>query len=473
MGSPTLSGVGSVSGPICPLDAEQPQPLTPLEQLTTYAPTALEHVQQQQREQQAMQDALQKMMAERGPEIQQLKARIDEVSHYEPTWQNRRMMEGLQADLNKIFEAYTPQLSPTGGPSCRMAPEGPPRSPSTPSGMHIPLPMSQGGYAPDIVPTKAQPFGDVGGLDFEHDSLRSSIEHAYAYDKTATGAQVANDIERLARGGYAEIHLLSGAHGQTNSGIGKATPEQLVLDKQTALQAEARHQGRLKVHVYDANNPKDLLAFAALQRTAVQGNVNPRTATLEGVCYGRNRMSDPNPQASLPPPGSPLSAKEAAVPGGAAVLSGALMIDSGLKDPNSKVGAAKIVTGATQVAGGATYVIGTALRSAAIARVGSVAGELAGHATVPLVAYDVYRHLQQHLQGGDTRTASEKKIEGLTDGLAVGGLAFPAFAVAALGIQYGFMPMAEKAAEIAAPAFVGGMSQAYGIPQQYLWGWSE
>jgi hypothetical protein len=319
------------------------------------------------------------------------------------------------------------------------------------------------GYAPDIVPTQARPFGSVGGIDFEHESIRSGIENACAYDLKATGAQVANDLDRFAGSAkYKQIYVLSGRHGQENSALGAPDPEQLALDRTTARETQQRHSG-VRITVYDASKPKELQKFIALQKQAAIGS-SPDVATVDAICYGRNRMSDPTGGPPVPITGGADAKLASVAASGAAIASGAMMIHGGLNDPNKTVGAVKVVVGGLQSAGGSAYVVGVLADSSRLAKVGSVAGELGGKAVAPLVGYDVYRHMQSHIDG-DPRPREEQAAEGLNDGLAVAGVLFSEFALPALALQFGSKAAADLATEHVLPAFIGAVHEAYrGIP---------
>jgi hypothetical protein len=466
----TVTSTAAPQPQACHLPGQEPS--SPLDQFRSTAGPAMAAQQYQQ----DLQKALEKMVAERGPELQSLMTQLRDAQRSDAPWQDRHpVIVGVRDKIREITDQYAPSLPTPNFPTCKRDERaagggdgGWPGSPSTPSGMHVPLPTN-GGYAADIVPTRATPFGDVGGIEFEHDAIRSGIQDAYAYDGQNTGTQTANDLERLARAGYVEIHVLSGAHGQQNSAIGQADAEQLALDKVTAQQTQDRHPG-LTVKVYDATDNAQLKQFIQLQKQAAAGTLS-RGATLDAVCYGRNRMSDPSGGPPVPIAGGRETKVGAAVSVGTAVATGALMIQGGLQDPNKQIGTAKVGVGFAQAGGGTAYMVGMLTDSAAVAKVGSVVNEVAGHAATPLVFLDVYRHMQQHTAGGDPRPAGEQNTEALTDGLALGGAIFSEFALPALVLQFGAKPMAEYAAEKAVPVFLGGMSQAYGIPTEYLKDW--
>jgi hypothetical protein len=40
-----------------------------------------------------------------------------------------------------------------------------------------------------------------------------------------------------------------------------------------------------------------------------------------------------------------------------------------------------------------------------------------------------------------------------------------------MGAEFVLKPAAEKTSEYLTPMFIGGISQAYGLPDQYLWSW--
>jgi hypothetical protein len=49
------------------------------------------------------------------------------------------------------------------------------------------------------------------------------------------------------------------------------------------------------------------------------------------------------------------------------------------------------------------------------------------------------------------------------------GMFYPQAALAAIAFHYGVKPVAEAGSEYLTPMFVGAISQAYGIPQEYVW----
>jgi hypothetical protein len=404
-----------------------------------------------------MQAAYDKMVEEHGPELQSLQAQLENAQRSDaPAADRQAMIDGAKAQIRKITDQYAPMLDEP--PVCRR--QEPPGgvSPSTPNSSGVRLPVSMP-YAPDIVPTKAEPFGSVGGIDYEHEAMRSGIENAYAYDLQNTGTQVANDLERLA-GVYKEIHVLSGVHGRENSGFGSSDPQQLKTDRTSALETQQRHPG-VKVMVYDATNSKDLQKFIALQKDAASART-PEVATLDAVCYGRNRMSDPTGGPPVPIVGPGEVKMAGAVHGGAAILSGGVMIQNGLDDPNKTVGAVKVTVGAAQAAGGTAYAVGMLTDSARLARAGSVTGEVAGKLVAPIVAYDVYRHMSTHITG-DLRSKDEQMSEGVTDALAVGSVLFAEFTLPALAIQFGAKAAGNYVVEHQLPMIVDGIYNAYGI----------
>jgi hypothetical protein len=70
-----------------------------------------------------------------------------------------------------------------------------------------------------------------------------------------------------------------------------------------------------------------------------------------------------------------------------------------------------------------------------------------------------------------SRSWQESAYTGIVDVGKLAGIYYPPAAFAAIGAEYVVKPVAEKASEYATPKFIGAMSQAYGIPEQYLWSW--
>jgi hypothetical protein len=60
---------------------------------------------------------------------------------------------------------------------------------------------------------------------------------------------------------------------------------------------------------------------------------------------------------------------------------------------------------------------------------------------------------------------------GTVDAAKLAGILYAPAAFAAMGAEFVLKPAAEKTSEYLTPMFIGGISQAYGLPDQYLWSW--
>ena len=419
-------------------------------------------------------DAVQRMMADRGPEIQELTVGID---NYKNTFQTKEDWDihlALIEKRKKIFDEYDP--------SVQRSSQGPylpsPLMPNLPySTVRVPLygphplsplamdPLQNAVYAPDIVPDHPVPYGPYGGSVFDHVAVRSSVNDAYAYNIQTDATQVANDIERIARTGVVELHVATGTHGTP---VGGMVPEVLFLqqDQLSIADTMQRHPG-LHITYYDMADPAQVATFDGLQALAAEGKL-PGGATIAAFCYSRTRVLDPNPDPIGPYASVELldnrpPLRVSFTQGGFTALFGAMTIYGGLNDPNTTVGGLKVAAGGAQVMGGASYAAGNALDSVGLVRWGSRLGEFGGYAGAALAMYDFVRGMSSKFQpGGSLPVSGEEALADSTeDTLKLAGIFFPEAAVAAVGLEYGVKPLAGKVANYITPTFMGAMAEIY------------
>jgi hypothetical protein len=72
--------------------------------------------------------------------------------------------------------------------------------------------------------------------------------------------------------------------------------------------------------------------------------------------------------------------------------------------------------------------------------------------------------------GVEPMSGEEALHHSVENTMKLAGMFYPKAAIGALVIHYGVTPMAEKASEYLTPTFVEGISRAYGIPSQHVWG---
>jgi hypothetical protein len=324
-------------------------------------------------------------------------------------------------------------------------------------------------YAPDWLPDKGVRFGKYGGADWSNpalrsDAVRSSVGDAYAYDIETNMVQVANDLERLARAGYTEIHIATGTHGDA---IGGLYPEYNFLkqDARSIYETMQRNPG-LKIVPYNMTDPVQRAQFDAMQELAADGRL-PGGATLSAFCFSRCRVLDPNE-----PPAGPYASVEvlegrslsgAFAQGGLNVGFGALGFYGGLQDPNRAIGAAKMIGGGAQMIGGASYAAGYATDSLGLVRFGSRAGEFGGYVAAPLVMLDVFRGMDRKFDpNAPPMDSAEAFSQAVDDSLKLASVFFWEAIPLQLGFDYGVKPLAEKGAEYLTPMFMGAMTEIYG-----------
>jgi hypothetical protein len=426
--------------------------------------------------------AVERLIAEQGPRLAELQKEIDETRHgwaYEfapDAIERQNRHRKLEDERDAIIARYDPAKQMR-GPQSFAVPVPVPLPVSTsvaeiqgPQELTPELldPYQNAPYAPDIEPEHGVPLGTYTGIAWTHEAVRASVGDAYAYNLPTDMLQVGNDLERLARAGYTEIHIATGTHG---SAVGGLTAEIRFLqeDQHSISETMQRHPG-LRIVPYDMGDPVQVASFEQMQALAAETRL-PGGATLAAFCYSRTRVPDPD----MPSPG-PIGTVEVLQPAAGAFLSGGmsaafgvLSVYGGLHDPDQFGATLKVTGGAAQVVGGTTYVVGSMLESVPVTRFGSVLGEFGGYVGIAATLYDLYRTFDS-AQLGSRTDSYEALTTGFERTLQLAGLMFPEAALAAVAFHYGFEPMAEKGAEIAAPVFVGGVSQAYGIPDWMVWG---
>jgi Domain of unknown function (DUF4157) len=422
-------------------------------------------------------EAVAKLLKEQGPKLAELQENIDILA--KPGWQedlsgqtNRlATRKALEEERQKILDAYDPSVERSSrAPAYPMPFTSLPYTTSMAPLQGPPEPFFPES-APDIVPDKGGRFGKYGGLSYKHDAVRSSIGDAYAYDIETDMIQVANDLERIARAGYTEIHIATGTHGSPG---GALDPEFSFLrqDARSIMETMQRTPG-LKIIPYNMADPAQVAQFNAMQALAAEGKL-PGGATIAAHCFSRTRVPDVN-EGPAGPYGSvevldPITPLSAYAHGGFSAAFGALNIYGGLQDPNHAIGALKVAGGGAQVIGAASYTIGALTDSVGMVRFGSAAGTVGSYITAPLVIADVLRDMEHKFDPGAKRmTGEEAAFHGVNDAVKLAGIFYPEAVVAAVALNYVVKPVAEKASDYLTPMFMGAMSQAYGVPDQYLW----
>jgi len=427
-------------------------------------------------------EAVAKLVKEQGPRLKELDQAIEDLRRSGFAEREAHRISWLEHQKQEILDAYDPSIPR----SSRMpVPSGlfvllPYETSVDPfSGPPSPAQVERAAYAknkllaPDIKPDRPLRTGKHSGVFFEHDAVRTSVGNAYAYDIETNYFQVGNDLERLARQGVTEIHIATGTHGDA---IGGLDPEFKFLrqDARSIHETMQRHPG-LRIIPYRMSDPLQAARFDALQALAAQDRL-PGGATIAAFCFSEVRVADPNPT-----PAGPYATREflnprptasSRLPGALALGAGALSVYDGLNDPSATIGGLKVVGGGAQVVGGTTYLLGMARDSLPAVRFGSRLAAAGGYITAPLGLVDVYRSMAQKFDPNvPPMSQADAGIQAVDDTLRLAAVFYAPAVLHALAFHYGVKPMAEKAAEIAAPGFIGGMSQAYGIPEHMLWRW--
>jgi hypothetical protein len=301
-------------------------------------------------------------------------------------------------------------------------------------------------------------------------AVRSSVQDAYAFNIHVGSEQVGRELNRIARMGYTEIHMATGTHGTEIGGL-QAEALFFRVDEAKADSIMEDNPG-LKIILYDMGDPVQASSFDALQAQAAKGEL-PGGATFAAFCFSRTRVQDAEPGPA--PPYDTVEVLDvgtqeslAYARAGLAVGFGALSVYSGAHDPNEALGALKITGGAAQIMGGASSAVGYAIDSINAVRIGSTLETVGGHVVAPLAVVDVLRDMRQDL--GRPMEPDQVLFKGIDDTLKLAGVIYPEAALAAVAVKFGLEPVAEKTSEYLTPMFQGAISEAYGIPVQYIRG---
>jgi|SRR5437879_683804 len=470
-GSNAVDNMGGPAANVCGPASPQNASLTAQFYSTVTAVTVKKGAQE------LVDEAVAKLLRDHGPELAEIQRNLDilrKPGYYEDIdGQTRRLntRRKYEVQLQRLLDTYNPFTE-----SACQAPYHPvpfiglPYETSTVP-LQGPPELLYPQLAPDIAPEKGQRFGKWGGLEYEHDAVRSSVGDAYAYDIETDMVQVANDLERLQRAGYTEIHIATATHGTEG---GALVPEYKFLkqDARSIYETLQRAPG-LKIIPYNLADPVQLAQFNAMQALAAEGKL-PGGATIAAHCFSRIRIPDPNegpagPYASIDllDRADPLSKYAQST---MAAGFGALNIYAGLQDPNRVAGAVRVVGGGAQVLGGASFGFGYMTDSMGAVRFGSRAAAVGSYITAPLAFYDFYRNMSHKFDPGvEPMTTQEAFYSSTQESLKLAAVLFPEAAVASVALEYGVKPAAGAASEILTPMFIGAMSQAYGVPEQYLW----
>ncbi|MEP6817046.1 MAG: hypothetical protein ABI873_16005, partial [Marmoricola sp.] len=302
-------------------------------------------------------EAVARLVAEQGPTLEQMDQEIAYARNngfngaQEQDW-----IRGMEAKRKVIIDAYDPSIPRS---SKRAVPSGlfvllPYSSTVTPlAGPPSPAQVEQLAYqrnaalAPAIKPDQMAQQSKFGGRVWNQQVVRTSVGDAYAYDIETNMFQVADDLDRLSRAGYTEIHVATGTHGDA---VGGLDPEFSFLRQDArSIYATMQRNPGLKIIPYRMSDPIQAARFDALQALAAEGKLSGG-ATIACFCFSESRVLDPNPTPAGPyqtreflNPSGPTPAAYA--PAGLAVGAGALSIYSGMHDPNRVVAGLKIVGG--------------------------------------------------------------------------------------------------------------------------------
>jgi hypothetical protein len=251
--------------------------------------------------------------------------------------------------------------------------------------------------------------------------------------------QVANDLERVARAGYTEIHIATGVHGSPEGTQSLGRKSFLRDDARSIFETMERHPG-LKIIPYNVNDPVQAARFNAMQALAADGKL-PGGATIAAFCYSRTCVPDPNegpagPYGSIEVLDRQGALGAAYMHGGLSVASGAVGIYGGLQEPNRVIGDLGVVGGALQFGGGATYLYGFATDSLSAVRLGSRATAVGGYVLAPVVAY----HAWGDMNSGDPLRQGTGAID-------MASLAIPELAPLSIYMKVAVPPVANALSE--------------------------
>ncbi|MEP6815873.1 MAG: hypothetical protein ABI873_10015, partial [Marmoricola sp.] len=123
------------------------------------------------------------------------------------------------------------------------------------------------------------------------------------------------------------------------------------------------------------------------------------------------------------------------------------------------------------VVGGVTYALGLVGDSFGAVRFGSRLAGVGGYITAPLAFVDLYRHMSRKFDPqAPPMDMADSGFEAVDDTLKIAAILYPEALIGAAVVHYGLRPVAQKTSEYLTPMFIGGISQAYGVPEQDLWG---
>jgi hypothetical protein len=415
-----------------------------------------------------VQEAVQRMMAAEGDKLKEIEINIYELEHGYSPERNWDAIQALKAKRQAIFDAYDPSIVRSSRAPIVPRPLIPLPYATIQAPLSGPVAPALNLYPPNIPPDNPLRTTKYGGVFFDDSGFRSSVGDAYAYEFETDNFEVANDLERIARAGYTEIHIATGTHGSPG---GARSPKFKFLkeDARSIYETMQRHPG-LKIIPYNMADPAQAAAFTALQARAAGGQL-PGGATVAAYCHSRVSVPDPNegpagPYSSVEvldgsPPGSASYGQGAFAAG-----FGALGIYAGLHDPNRVEGDIKIAAGTAQLVGGASYMAGAATDSLTMVRWGSRLAEGGGYVAAPFVVYDVLSDMGRKFDPGGMppMTGEESVYYGMENTMKLAGLLFPEAAVGAVALEYVVKPGAQMAADYITPTFIGAIAESYDIP---------
>jgi hypothetical protein len=486
-GITTIAEVIRVSGEAPPPPASVPEEASPLERFWMGAAI----VQAQETAQEIAADAAASLVRDHGPELAELQRTIDYYQRdvNQGNWGSKSVVDAAKREQRRLVEAYSPpQVLPVSVPTNSPGMHG---IPSLSSFMNPASVLTQAEVfafpkplAANILPERPQPFGDYGNPDFQEYSLRSSVEFAYAYEGEMTGYVEINDLDRIARQGPARIFVGSGIHRDR---MGNEVPDPDFLENsETAAKAVMqRYPGKVEIDVLDLADPIKRRLFNEIRAAATTGTayeIMPAGsfATLDSYCHGACAVLQGPPGEPTPTyfPTEPEFrtvvdvTKGRAVANyaiaGAQIASGELNIYAGFRQDNKALGALQVTGGAAQVAGGISWTYGMLRESDSAISFASKANTVGNYLTAPLTLYEVWRDT-----GAPGEFANRSKQESLAvaiiDVSKLAQIVYPEAVFTTLLFQHVFMPVAGMASDYLTPKFIGAMSQAYGMPEQWLW----
>ncbi len=423
-------------------------------------------------------EAVERLIREQGKTLSGLDKKIDDIKKSKFVVDHAYLIREMEQKKQDIINQYAPQVvqsSPI--PNIYRAPFV--NLPYRVRGIELQGPVfeQEYQYASDIAPEKGVRFGKFGGYTYKHPALANAIGYANSYDWETDVVQVANDLERIARQGHTEIHFATGTHGDVD-GTRSLGPKRFLRDDvRSVMETMERHPG-LKIIVYNMADPIQASRFDAVQALAADQAL-PGGASLAAYCFSNLCVNDPGP--STGPYHGPYGYAEgldrtgpriAYFQGISTAAFGALSLYGGLEDPNGAVRALKVAGGGLQTIGGVSYAVGYARDSLRMVRFGSALGTITNRVVAPLALIDVSRGMRTKFTSGYSQMSpSEKFLHESDTATTLASIWFPPAVVAALAIHFGVVPIAERGSAYLTPMFMGGISQAYGIPSQYVWGW--